>query len=316
MTRLLALVLIVVMGHPAIAASPDDVIEWTKAKMPEEDILERIRSDPSPARVSAHDALRMKAAGVADAVLKALIEAGERADALPEEPSEEPSVETPQPETPPGRVIASVDDIIDAHLEGVPPTEIARLVRGANIRVLSDDRARMRAVGVPEFVIRAAATPPPKPAPTRRPPRRETAGNFSRDKFGDPGTISLELAGGFSSASAGDVTTSAGRFAPGLHALVASVLSAGLELDVRFGSGGSAKAALFGVAGVGVAGDSTLFRAAARLGGGGDGAAYGFELVMLARGGRLLAGAGISASWSGDPVTSTVALDLRLGTWF
>lgn len=313
MTRSVALLLIIAMAHPAIAASPDDVIEWTKAKMPEEDILERIRSDPSPARVSAHDALRMKAAGVTDAVLKALIEAGE---APMPEPDTPPPAETDPPSPTPEQAITSVDGIIDAHLAGVPPTEIARLVRRSNIRVRSDDRARMRAVGVPEFVIRAASTPPPKPPPppTRRPARDTT--DWSRDKFGDPGTISLELAGGFSSVSAGDVTASAGRFSPGLHALVASVLSAGLELDVRFGSGGSAKAALFGVVGVGVAGDSTLFRAAARLGGGGDGAAYGFELVMLGRGGRLLAGAGISASWSGDPVTSTVALDVRLGTWF
>lgn len=36
----------------------------------------------------------------------------------------------------------------------------------------------------------------------------------------------------------------------------------------------------------------------------------------MGRTGKLLAGAGVTATWFGEPAVSVIGLDLRIGTWF
>lgn len=303
----LALVLAALLAlcDSALAVSPDDVLQWTKAGVADEEIIARIRKDPPPNRLTAEDALRLKSAGVSDVVLKALVEAG--APPTEQPPPTEPSTETPSEPRP----IATVDDIIDAHVDGMPATDLATRVRGRGIKVRRSDLERMRAVGVPELVISAARSTRSSdraPAPGRREQRE--------DRFGDAGTMTLELAGGFGSVSRGDVEVSGGRLVPAVHRLVASVLSLGLEADFTFGTGGMGQSNFFGVVGVAIPSESLLFRIAARGGGGSRGAAYGFQAVILGRGGRLLAGVGVNATWAGDPTATLIGIDFRLGTWF
>ena len=136
--------------------------------------------------------------------------------------------------------------------------------------------------------------------------------------------MTFELGGGFASTSidsdpdaddGGEVTISSGRLLIGVHGLIGRVVSLGATLDTTFGTG-AGTGSFFGVAGFALPSESVLLRLAFRVGAGDRGAAYGFEATCLGRSGRLLAGGGLTGTWTGDPTLSTFAVDLRIGTWF
>lgn len=312
MRNTLAALLVVTSSLNGFAATPDEVIEWSKAGLAEAEIADRIRRGTS-APVGATDALRMKAAGVPDSLVMELINAGKDSAPLPT-----PEPATKQPEQPHSRVVATIDDIIDAHRSGVPEPELVDAVQRLRLRIGRADLDRMKAAGVPDSVIVAARSG--KPAP--RIARQETPDD---DGFGRAsGTFIVEIAGGLQSISVGDFESTTIRLAPGLHALISGIVTLGIEGDFVFAPEAASSTSFFFVAGVGVpigATNSALLRLAARLGYGktglaDPGPAYGFEIAALGRAGALLAGAGLTATWSGDPAVTAIAMDLRLGTWF
>lgn len=311
--RLVVLLFALLATTSAFAVSPDDVIKWTKDGLSEAEIIARVRKGSASA-LSAHEVLRLKDAGVSDNVLKALIGADEPEPAPePAAPTEKPTAPDPAPQ-----IIRTVDDIIDAHRAGVPTAEIEMRVRGLNLKVLRADRERMKAAGIPDSVIDAASRRVP-PLASKRTPSREPG----KKQFGDSGTVLLEFAGGVQSVSFGDETFTTVMLAPSIHVL-AGVLALGVEGAFASSFGAAGHASFFGVAGVAIPlgeSRSALIRAGARVGYGapdsGDGSvAYGFSVSGMGRSGRLLVGAGVTATWMGDPTVSVFALDLRIGTWF
>jgi len=306
-------------SRTALAALPDDVIEWVKEGVPDEQIITRIAQSPPSVRLGAHDALWLKAAGVSDAVLKALIDASATA------PSEPPSTleVLPEPVEPPTRppqpklVVKTVKEIIAAHEDGASTAELIRAVRGLYLRIGRADRNRLESAGVPYSVIRAATTSwqPDAPIRDRSSPQVDRVKGFDgKTTFG-----TFECGGGFSSVSLGDATTIVARLSPGLHAIIASAISLGVEADFSFAPGDAGRTMLFAVVGAGIPTASNfLLRLAGRFGvDAEDGAAaYGFSVAGLGRFGRLLVGVGLTGTWSGDPAVSVIAADLRIGTWF
>lgn len=312
--RWFVLFLLLVLGVPSLAVTPYEVIGWTKEGVPEAVIVERIRKSPSVTSLTAHEALELKAAGVSDLVLRALIEVGSKSPGKPAPVVEPTPVETSK--SPTALVVKSVDDIIEAHRAGTPSRELAARARGLTLKLTRADRERLQAAGVDDEVIAAAASRPVSGA-TRRTFGDDPSG------FGSSGTILLEFAGGFQSFSAGDTTVSAVHLAPSLHVWLGLFT---LGLDTAFTSGAAGQTSVFAVIGpaigFGGSGDKTgLFRLGVRLGYGapesGDGAvAYGFGASVMSRAGRLLVGAGLTGTWLGDPVVSVFGAELRIGTWF
>ncbi len=297
MLRRLLVALMVFPALPAAAASPAEILEWTQAGVPEADIIARIRKDPG-LPVSADDVLRLRAAGVSDEVLRALVN-----PSIADPPKSEP---IPEPIAP-TRVIRTVDDIIKAHAEGVSNAELEVVVRELQLRILRLDRERMLLAGVPEAIIKAASF---RPRITSAATTRE-----AENEFGASGTTTIELAGGFGS-TVGESSLSSGRLVVGLHRLLGSFVAIGTELEATFGTGGVGRALWFGTLGFEAPSKALLVRAVARVGAGADGVAYGAQFALLGRAGRLLAGANFNATWTGDPIVTILGLDLRIGTWF
>lgn len=294
LVRALLVALSLPLCWPAIAATPDEVLEWSKAGIPDAEVIARIRKSPA-ASVSTDELLRLRAAGVSDEVLRALVGSAD-------------ATETRKAETPPEvrtRVIRTVDDIIAAHADGVPDADIEAVVRGLDLRIRRPDRERMLLAGVPKTVITAASLRPRMAGPVAK-----------EDEFGDSGTTTIELAGGFGSTSVGEFSVSSGRMTVGAHRLLGSVVTVGSELDVTFGTGGVGRALWFGALGFEVPSKVVLARAIGRFGFGSDGVAYGVQVAILGRSGRLLAGVSFNATWTGDPIATILGLDLRIGTWF
>lgn len=296
------------LSTDALAVTPDEVIAWVQEGLGDSEIVERIRRDPPTAPLTAHEALKLKSAGVSDNVLKALIEASSDLPPAPDPVGEPPS------KPPAGLVIRTVDDLIEAHRRGVPTRELAARARGLKLKLTRVDRERLEDAGVDAEVIAAAASRPGGWT-TRRTYGREPS------RFGSSGTVLLEFAGGFQSFSVGDTTISAVHLAPSLHVWLGFLA---LGLDASFTSGNAGSASFFAVLGPAIAFGSDrsgVFRLGARLGYGapdaGDGAvAYGFSASFMSRVDRLLIGAGLTGTWMGEPVTSVIGIDLRIGTWF
>jgi len=246
MRAFLVLAIVAVFGLPAVASSPEEVVEWSRTGVPEEEILKRLKRDPPNRRLSAREAFKLKkSAGLSDAVVQALIGAT----------------------TPPGRT-----------KEIVMPSD----------EDLSDHEDASDGIGSRTFGI-------------------------------------FEIGGGFTSVSVDDTSVMSARILPGLS-VVASGVTVGVEGDFVVAPDRKGTSAIFGMAGAAFPLDKAEKRAvwmrlAGRVGysvpDGVEGAvAYGFALSLLGRSGRLLAGAGMTATWSGEPAVSTIAVDLRLGTWF
>lgn len=307
------------MTGSALAVPPDQVIVWVNAGVSEAEIIARLRADRAPAAIGAHEVLRLKAAGVSDAVLAVLIEVAP-APLAPEPTEPAPPVAS---ETPKAPAIKTVDDIIAAHRAGKSVSELTTAVRGLGLKMRPEDRKRLRAAGVPDEVILAAATRKAPRAPAKVPAAAMAQGYAAPDGFAESTTVLVELGGGFESLTVGDSDAiTALRLAPSLLVMLESIAVLGVEAEVVV----TPRAELgnvFATAGIAVPLGSErtfLLRLVGRAGvtkAAETGPVYGFALAGLGRSGALIAGVGLTANWSGgEPPVSRIALDLRIGTWF
>lgn len=292
----IALVMLMTLGR-AVASSPDEVIQWTKAGTSDEQIIARLRKSPVTPALDAMEVLRLKNSGVSDAVLRAIIGT---------KPPEPPKV-VPPPVVPESHPIATIDDIIAASQAGMEPAELTMRVRGLRLRIFHADRLRMLAASVPEEVIRAASMTPPAQA--------SAAPDVEPDRFGRTGTFVVGFAGGLSSVHSGDVTVTIGRLAPSFKVLLGRFAAIGLDADITVGNG-AGHTGLFASVGAGIPTRGFLIGLAALLGETEGAFAYGFDASLLARNKHLLLGAGVRGVWFGEPVGSVIGIDLRIGAWF
>jgi hypothetical protein len=75
-----------VRGQDA-SLTKDAIIQMVKAGLPEDVIVSKIRSDPNPPKLSTDDLISLKAAGVGDAVIRALVSPSSKADPPPAAPT-------------------------------------------------------------------------------------------------------------------------------------------------------------------------------------------------------------------------------------